>query len=74
MGWGNRLSATSRIVFHIGLEKTGTDSFQHFCSKNSRVLLRRGILYLVYGLAFAGQNHAPFLMTFRKNSPAFLAD
>src|SRR5262249_8486337 len=32
-----------------------------FCSKNSRVLLRRGILYPVHGLAFAEQSHAPLV-------------
>ncbi len=49
----------SRIVFHIGLEKTGTDSFQRYCTENHRRLLGQGILYPVRGLAFAGRSHGP---------------
>lgn len=47
------------IVFHIGLEKTGTTSFQRFCSENHEQLLRLGVFYPVRGLASNGVNHAP---------------
>ena len=49
----------TQIIFHIGLEKTGTDSFQRCCSENQRALLRLGVLYPVKGLAFAGHSHGP---------------
>lgn len=47
------------IIFHIGLEKTGTDSFQHFCKANHRRLLEQSVLYPTESLAFAGQSHGP---------------
>ena len=48
----------AQIIFHIGLEKTGTDSFQRFCTENRRALRSLGILYPV-GLAFAEHSHGP---------------
>lgn len=50
---------TPQIIFHIGLEKTGTDSFQRCCRENHRALLRHGVLYPVRGLAFAEHSHGP---------------
>ena len=49
-----------KIIFHIGLEKTGTTSFQRFCYENRRALAARGVLYPTRNLAFARQsrNHA----------------
>lgn len=49
------------IIFHIGLEKTGTDSFQHFCKANRRALLEQSVLYPTKSLAFAEQSHGPLV-------------
>lgn len=49
------------IIFHIGMEKTGTDSFQRFCKDNSRALLSHGVLYPVHGPVFAGRSHRPLV-------------
>jgi hypothetical protein len=48
------------IIFHIGLEKTGTSSFQRFCHEHRHALAARGVLYPTYNLAFSRQsrNHA----------------
>ena len=50
-----------RLAFHIGLEKTGTDSFQHFCSEQHEVLARAGTLYPTRSLAFGLHNHEPLV-------------
>lgn len=50
-----------RLTFHIGLEKTGTDSFQHFCSEQHEVLRRAGTLYPIRCLAFGTHNHEPLV-------------
>ena len=50
-----------KIVFHIGLEKTGTDSFQRFCKENYRALLRSGVLYPTRSLAYGQSNHGPLV-------------
>lgn len=47
-----------KIIFHIGLEKTGTDSFQRFCKENHRLLRQYSVLYPTDNLAFASYNHA----------------
>src|SRR6185312_15363909 len=46
------------IIFHVGFEKTGTDSFQRFCKDNYRLLRRYSVLYPMNNLAFASYNHA----------------
>ena len=46
------------IIFHIGLEKTGTDSFQRFCKENHRQLRQYSVLYPMNNLAFSSSNHA----------------
>jgi hypothetical protein len=46
------------IIFHIGIEKTGTDSFQRFCKENHRLLRQYSALYPMNNLAFASYNHA----------------
>lgn len=46
------------VIFHIGLEKTGTDSFQRFCNENRSLLRRHSVLYPANNLAFASYNHA----------------
>jgi hypothetical protein len=50
-----------RLTFHIGLEKTGTDSFQRFCTEQHEVLRRAGTLYPTLGLAFGAYNHEPLI-------------
>jgi hypothetical protein len=50
-----------RLTFHIGLEKTGTDSFQRFCTEQHEVLRRGGTLYPTRSLAFAAYNHEPLV-------------
>ncbi len=39
----------AEVVIHIGTEKTGTTSIQHFLSENREPLLAKGILYPVLG-------------------------
>jgi hypothetical protein len=58
--------ARTRIVFHIGLEKTGTTSFQSFCYDNRRRLLEHGVLYPTQSLAFSSRsrNHAPLVAAY----------
>ena len=34
-----------RLLLHIGTEKTGTTTIQHFCTDHRRELLAQGILY-----------------------------
>jgi hypothetical protein len=50
-----------RIIFHIGLEKTGTDSFQRFCTEQHNRLRQAGTLYPIDNLAFAKHNHEPLV-------------
>jgi len=50
-----------KLIFHIGLEKTGTDSFQRFCTDNRALLRRYSVLYPVKNLAFARHSHAPLV-------------
>src|SRR5665213_640847 len=47
------------VIFHIGLEKTGTDSFQRFCKDHHQALLQQGVLYPVRSTACAEQSHGP---------------
>ena len=46
-----------QVNFHIGLEKTGTTSFQWFCTQRQDVLLRHSLLYPTRNLAFDRYNH-----------------
>lgn len=48
-----------RITFHIGLEKTGTDSFQRFCTEQRVLLAQHATLYPTRSSAFADYSHAP---------------
>ncbi|MGH6726184.1 MAG: hypothetical protein ACREB8_06530 [Pseudolabrys sp.] len=50
-----------KLIFHIGLEKTGTDSFQRFCTDNRRLLRQYSVLYPGKSLAFARYSHAPLV-------------
>jgi hypothetical protein len=50
-----------RLTFHIGLEKTGTDSFQRFCTEQYGALGRAGTLYPTHCLAFGAYNHEPLV-------------
>jgi hypothetical protein len=57
------------IIFHIGLEKTGTTSFQRFCHEHRRELSARGVLYPTRNLAFAreSRNHAPLVAAYYRD-------
>jgi len=57
-------SSRIEIIFHIGLEKTGTTSFQRFCSYNARRLLQHKILYPKRTSAFYVLNHAPLTASY----------
>ncbi|MGH6837335.1 MAG: sulfotransferase domain-containing protein [Methylocella sp.] len=57
-------SSRIEIIFHIGLEKTGTTSFQRFCTRNARRLLQRKILYPKRSSAFYALNHAPLTASY----------
>jgi hypothetical protein len=48
-----------KITFHIGFEKTGSYSFQTFCTKRAELLQRYSVLYPTSSLAFGDRNHAP---------------
>jgi hypothetical protein len=56
-----RHDASPTFVFHIGLERTGSTSFQRFCTTNAEWLRRRGLLYPIEGLVFRGDNHGPLV-------------
>ena len=45
MGSNARPVQVDRIVLHIGTEKTGTSSVQHFLSKNRVALAAEGVVY-----------------------------
>jgi hypothetical protein len=55
-----------RIVFHIGLERTGTTSFQRFCHEHRDELLEHGVLYPTRSLGFSqrSRNHAPLVAAY----------
>jgi hypothetical protein len=53
-----------KIIFHIGLEKTGTTSFQRFCTRNARRLLQYNVLYPKRSSAFYALNHAPLTASY----------
>ena len=44
--------STQQVNFHIGLEKTGTTSFQWFCTEQREVLSRHSLLYPTENLGF----------------------
>jgi hypothetical protein len=49
----------ANIIFHIGLEKTGTTSFQRFCTDRRAQLLSHGILYPTRNSGFFKTSHEP---------------
>jgi hypothetical protein len=57
------------IIFHIGFEKTGTTSFQAFCTNNRALLLQQSVLYPVYNYGFSRGSHEPLASSyFPKNA------
>ena len=62
-----------RIIFHIGLEKTGTDSFQRFCTEQRDLLLRHSTLYPTASLAFGRYNHEPLVACYLDYRDASIA-
>ena len=57
-----------RIVFHVGLAKTGTTSFQHACRRHRRLLARHGVLYPRATLGSA-RNHSPLAASYLAHRP-----
>ncbi len=53
-----------KIIFHIGLEKTGTTSFQRFCTRNARHFIKYNVLYPKRSSAFYALNHAPLTASY----------
>ncbi|MCB1539411.1 MAG: hypothetical protein KDJ25_00755 [Rhodoblastus sp.] len=55
-----------QIIFHIGMEKTGTTSLQRFCHDNRRLLLAHDILYPTTRLAYSSwrRNHLPLVAAY----------
>ncbi len=56
--------SSARLLFHIGLEKTGSTSFQKFCGDHRALLRRRGTLYPANSLCANAVNHAPFAASY----------
>jgi hypothetical protein len=56
---GLQTSMKRKITFHIGFEKTGTYSFQTFCTKHAELLRRYSVVYPTRSWAFGDRNHAP---------------
>jgi hypothetical protein len=51
-----------KLIFHIGLEKTGTDSFQRFCKEHHKLLKEYSVLYpMKSSNFFKNYNHAPLV-------------
>ncbi len=57
-------SSRIKVIFHIGLEKTGTTSFQRFCTRNARCLVKHNVLYPKRSSAFHALNHAPLTASY----------
>jgi hypothetical protein len=55
------MASKTRVTFHIGLEKTGTDSFQRFCTEQHALLRQHGVLYPTESVAFGEYNHEPLV-------------
>jgi len=53
-----------KVIFHIGLEKTGTTSFQRFCTRNAQRLIKHDVLYPKRSFAFQALNHAPLTASY----------
>lgn len=61
-------SVTRRIVFHIGLAKTGTTSFQRFCHAHRGFLRRHGVLYPRRQCG-RHRNHSPLVASYIAHRP-----
>ena len=55
------MGAQRRLIFHIGLEKTGTSSLQACLHRNETVLARHSVLYPKRNLAYGWENHKPLV-------------
>ncbi|MEJ0092031.1 MAG: hypothetical protein WDN46_00880 [Methylocella sp.] len=56
-----------KIIFHIGLERTGTTSFQRYCTNNKNVLLKYSLLYPTKNAAFSVDCHGPLVSSYLQN-------
>lgn len=59
-----------KVIFHIGLEKTGTTSFQGFCAENRAVLLRHSVLYPTSRTLIWKKHHGPIAACYFPNIAA----
>ena len=59
-----------RLVLHIGLEKTGTTSFQAYCTEHRAALLKAGALYPANPACFLRDNHAPLAASYFSDAEA----
>jgi hypothetical protein len=53
-----------RIIFHIGLERTGTTSLQNYCFKNRRKLAEYSVLYPTKNYGFQRNNHSGLVASY----------
>jgi hypothetical protein len=62
------------LIFHIGLEKTGTTSFQQFCSDQTRLMSFLGIHYPKQDAIFYDNNHSPLTASYLpENARSFVS-
>lgn len=54
----------SRLILHIGLEKTGSTSFQAYCTQNRARLAASGVVYPAHPACFLKLNHAPLAASY----------
>lgn len=65
----NKNNRRRTVVFHIGLEKTGTTSLQHFCADNTDLLQRHGLLYPTRNKGFGLYNHGDLAAAYLDDRP-----
>lgn len=56
-----------KIIFHIGLERTGTTSFQRYCTNNTNILKKYSVLYPTKNSAFSVDSHGPLVASYLPN-------
>lgn len=53
-----------KIILHIGINKTGTTSLQHFFSQNRQALIKNGLLYPATGIHDHAHHHFSRILGF----------
>ncbi len=54
-----------KVVFHIGIHKTGTTAIQHFCSANREKLTSLGVCYPAIHLKYQAHHNVPWALGVR---------